>query len=49
MVWAFYYGEIEGVAYERLIPLMLPPIIKASVELLAPMIGGTDIQFTSTM
>jgi hypothetical protein len=49
MVWAFYYDEIEGVAYERLIPLMLPPIIEASAKLLAPMIGGTDIQFTSTM
>ena len=44
-----YYDEIEGDAYERLIPLMLPPIIEASVELLAPMIGGTTVHFTSTM
>ena len=49
MIWAFYYDEIEGASYERLIPLMLPPIIEASVELLAPMIGGTAVHFVSTM
>ena len=49
MIWAFYYDRIEPQVYEPLIPLMLPPIIEASVERLAPLIGGTKVRFESFM
>lgn len=47
--WAFYYNVIEGEHFRRIIPVMLPPIIEASLRNLAPMIGGTTVEMKTSM
>ena len=44
MTWSTYYDQIEGEHYQRVLPLMLPPINEASMEKLAPLIGGYKIE-----
>jgi len=44
--WKIYYSQIEGAHFQKIIPIILPPIIKESFELLTPLIGG--IQSTTT-
>jgi hypothetical protein len=47
MIWRQYFDEIEGEYNGRIVPVILPPLNEASLERLAPMIGGTDVQMTS--
>lgn len=47
--WAFHYDVIEGEAFERIIPVMLPPIIEESLRRLAPLIGGSDVEMVTSM
>ena len=47
MIWRQYFDEIEGEHNKRIVPVILPPLNKASLERLAPMIGGTDIEMSS--
>lgn len=44
ITWALHYSEIEGEEYQRVLPVMLPPIIHESVRRLAPMLGGTSVK-----
>lgn len=44
MTWSIYYDEIEGEHYQRILPVMLPPINDASMEKLAPLIGGFKVE-----
>lgn len=47
--WAFHYDIIEGARFQRIMPVMLPPIIEESLRLLAPMIGGQSVTMTTEM
>lgn len=47
MIWRQYFDDIEGERNRKIIPVILPPLNKASLEQLAPMIGGTDVELTS--
>jgi hypothetical protein len=47
MIWRQYFDEIEGEYNSRIVPVILPPLNEASLERLAPMIGGTDVEMTS--
>ena len=49
MRWSFHYDVIEGQEFRRIIPVMLPPVIGASLRRLAPLIGGTSFEFASRM
>ncbi len=40
LFWKIYYSQIEGTHFQKIIPIILPPIIAESFELLAPLIGG---------
>ena len=41
MRWSVYFDDMSGDEFERLLPVILPPINERSAERLAPMIGGT--------
>lgn len=47
--WAFHYDTIDGEEFERIIPVMLPPIIEESLRRLAPLIGGSDVEMVTAM
>jgi len=45
MRWSFHYDTIEGEEFQRIVPVFLPPVIEASLQRLAPLIGGTAVEF----
>jgi hypothetical protein len=47
--WAFHYDIIEGEHFERIMPVILPPIIEESLRRLAPLIGGTKVEMVTAM
>lgn len=47
MCWRIYCDQIEGEHYQRVLPIMLPAINKASMEKLSPLIGGVDCKVAS--
>ena len=47
MHWRVYCDQIEGSHYQRILPIMLPAINKASMEKLSPLIGGVDCHVAS--
>ena len=47
MTWNVYCDVIEGDHFKKIIPVMLPPINEASMEKLAPLIGGTHCEVLS--
>ena len=49
MRWSFHYDQIEGGEFQRIIPVMLPPVIEASLQRLSPLIGGTGFEFENRM
>lgn len=49
MIWQQYFDEIDGDHSQKILPVILPPLNKASLERLAPMIGGTRVELESFM
>ena len=49
MIWRQYFDEIEGEYNQRILPVILPPLNEASLERLAPMIGGTGVEIDNFM
>lgn len=49
MIWRQYFDEIEGHHNQLILPVILPPLNTASLERLAPMIGGTDVELDNYM
>ena len=47
MIWRQYFDEIEGEYNSRVVPVILPPLNAASLDRLAPMIGGTSVEMAS--
>jgi hypothetical protein len=47
MIWRQYFDEIEGDYNSRIVPVILPPLNEASLERLAPMIGGSNVEMKS--
>lgn len=47
MYWRVYCDIIEGEHYQKILPVMLPAINQASLEKLAPLIGGTHVRCRS--
>ena len=47
MTWNIYCDNIEGEHYQRILPIMLPAINKASMEKLSPLIGGVECSVAS--
>ena len=47
MTWNVYCDEIEGEHFQRIIPVMLPPINEASMHKLAELIGGVNCDVKS--
>ena len=45
MRWSFHYDQIQGDEFQRIVPVFLPPVIEASLQRLAPLIGGTAAEF----
>ena len=45
--WSIHMDTIEGDEFQRLIPVILPPINEASMRKLGSMIGGTSCEVTS--
>ena len=45
--WRIYYSRIEGEHFQKIIPVILPPIIKESFKKLCPLVGGTEIKISS--
>ena len=43
MIWRQFFGEIDGLHNQRVLPVILPPLNRASLERLAPLIGGTEV------
>jgi uncharacterized protein YndB with AHSA1/START domain len=43
MRWSTYCSEIEGAHNRRILPVMLPAINEASMQALAPLIGGVIV------
>ncbi len=44
MHWRIYCDQIEGEHFQKILPVMLPPINEASIARLCPLIGGTRYQ-----
>ena len=42
MRWSMYFDRVTGAEYARIWPVMLPPIVAASMYRLGPLIGGRD-------
>ena len=49
MIWRQYFDEIEGHHNQLILPVILPPLNRASLERLAPMIGGTSVEIDNFM
>ena len=47
MTWRIYCDQIEGEHYQRVLPIILPAINKASMEKLSPLIGGVECSVAS--
>ena len=47
MTWNVYCDVIEGEHFQRIIPVMLPPINEASIRKLADLIGGNSCEVRS--
>jgi uncharacterized protein YndB with AHSA1/START domain len=47
--WAIHYDVIEGEAFQRVLPVMLPPVIEESLLRLARLIGGDDVEMVVSM
>ena len=47
VVWSMYFDQIEGMEFQRLIPVILPPIVNASVQNLAKILNGTVVECLS--
>lgn len=47
--WSFHYDVIEGDEFQRIIPVMLPPVIEESLRRLCPLIGATGFEFENRM
>ena len=47
MSWRIYCDQIDGAHYAKVLPVMLPAINEASMERLAPLIGGTQCSVRS--
>ena len=44
LTWKIYYNEIEGAHFQKILPVILPPIIRESFERLSPLIGGINME-----
>ena len=49
MIWRQFFSEIDGLHNQRVLPVILPPLNRASLERLAPLIGGTEIIISDAM
>ncbi len=49
MIRRQYFDEIEDDHNQLILPVILPPLNKASLERLSPMIGGTGVEIASFM
>jgi hypothetical protein len=47
MRWAIYSDVIEGEHFQRILPVMLPPINEASMHKLSELMGGTSCEVDS--
>lgn len=47
MIWTTYFDHIEGDAFQRILPVMLPAVTEHSIIKLMTLIGGTSHEFTS--
>ena len=47
MTWNVYCDLIEGEHFQRILPIMLPPINEASMHKLVPLIGGKSCKVES--
>lgn len=47
MRWQIFCDEIEGEHYQRILPVMLPPINEASMHQLSAFLGGTTVSVQS--
>jgi hypothetical protein len=47
MRWRIYCDQIEGEHFQRILPVMLPPINQASMEKLCALIGGVSCRVDS--
>lgn len=47
MSWRIYCDDIEGEHFQRILPVMLPAVNKASMEKLSDLIGGISCSVTS--
>lgn len=45
--WDIYYSKIEGAHYQKVIPIILPPIIEQSLKELSSLIGGIEVIVTN--
>ncbi|NIB39889.1 SRPBCC family protein [Pseudomaricurvus alkylphenolicus] len=44
MSWRVYCNQIDGEHFQKILPVMLPAINEASLQRLAPLIGGTSVR-----
>ncbi|MEX0275326.1 MAG: SRPBCC family protein [Flavobacteriaceae bacterium] len=42
--WKIFYSQINGEHYQKIIPVILPPIIEESFNQLCSLIGGTKVK-----
>lgn len=47
MRWQIFCDHIEGEHYQRILPVILPPLNQVSMEKLSDFIGGYDVQVDS--
>lgn len=47
MIWRQYFDEIDGEHNRRILPVILPPINRVSLERLSVLIGGSNVEVTS--
>ena len=45
--WKIFYSQIEGKHFQKIIPIILPPIIEESFKNLCPLIGGVEYNITN--
>ena len=48
MRWSVYCNVIEGEHFQKILPVILPPINEASMRALAPLIGGVSVAVESS-
>ena len=47
MTWTTYFDQIDGEAYRRILPVILPAVTEKSIIKLMELIGGTSYEFSS--